>query len=250
MPKVYIKTFGWPSIQVLQYINSFLAFSSDNLMHRPALAPWTVALAGLRGWCFHRSPQLGLRLTASLAGPLAHLAQSLCSDFSRWGGFRSLRSEPAKPSSWCNRSVVMIPFLRHPLSSGFVLRTKFFYNRKIFFNGGGEKRIKPSSSRRHRQGMFCLEYKAKHPANIPRPPKPLQSGGFNRLWRFSLRPLCVSFPLKRKKIPKSTNTSVLFCKRPEQSATPKDIPSCGGKTFALRIRVALMNIWVISASCF
>jgi len=36
----------------------------------------------------------------------------------------------------------------------------------------------------------------------------------------------------------------LFCKKPEQSATPKDIPPCGGKTFALQVRVALMNIWV------
>jgi len=46
-----------------------------------------------------------------------------------------------------------------------------------------------------------------------------------------------------------------FFKRPEQSATPKDIPPCGGKTFALSayakasadrwVRVALMNIWVV-----
>jgi len=37
----------------------------------------------------------------------------------------------------------------------------------------------------------------------------------------------------------------LFYKKPEQSATPKDIPPCGGKTFALRVSVALMNIWFI-----
>jgi hypothetical protein len=40
----------------------------------------------------------------------------------------------------------------------------------------------------------------------------------------------------------SSNTSALFFKRPEQSATPKDIPPCGEKTFALWVRVALMNI--------
>jgi hypothetical protein len=36
-----------------------------------------------------------------------------------------------------------------------------------------------------------------------------------------------------------------FYKRPEQSATPKDIPPCGEKTFALRVRVALMNILIL-----
>jgi len=38
---------------------------------------------------------------------------------------------------WCNRSVI-IPFLRHPLSSGFLGKTNFFIIGKYFFDGGGE----------------------------------------------------------------------------------------------------------------
>jgi len=104
-----------------------------------------------------------------------------------------LRSEPAKQPLWCNRSVVMIPFLRHPLSSGFYGKTKFLIKGKYFFDGGGEKKIKPSSSRCHRQGIFCFQQNT--PPTSPRPPKLSQPGGFNRLRRFSLRPLCASFPL-------------------------------------------------------
>jgi len=33
----------------------------------------------------------------------------------------------------------MIPFLRHPLSSGFLCKTDFFIIGKYFFDGGGEK---------------------------------------------------------------------------------------------------------------
>jgi len=124
-------------------------------------------------------------------------------------------------------------------------KTDFFIIGKYFFDGGGEKRIKPSSSRHHRQGMFCFQQNT--PPNIPRPPKPSQSGGFNRLWRFPLRPLCASFPLRGRRYPYQIFIKHFcpFCKRPEQFATPKDILPGGGKTFALRVRVALMNIWII-----
>ena len=128
-----------------------------------------------------------------------------------------------------------------------MLRTNFLYLGKYFFDGGGEKRIKPSSSRCHRQGMFCLEYKAKHPVNIPRPLKPSQSGGFNPdKSGFPLRPLCASFPLRGRRYLYQIFIKHFcpFFKRPEQFATPKDIPPYGRKTFALRVRIALMNIWV------
>ncbi len=101
-------------------------------------------------------------------------------------------SKPAKPALWCNRSV-MVPFLRHPLSSGFLGKTKIFYNREIFFSAvGGEKKIKPSSNRCHRQGMF--RFQRNTPPNIPRPPKLFLCSGLKL--RFRLPALKASFPLR------------------------------------------------------
>jgi hypothetical protein len=77
-----------------------------------------VGSSGLRGWCLHRSPQLGLRLTATLAWPLACCQQSCRAGFCA-RAHPLPHSKPAKPPLWCNRSVAIIPFLRHPLSSGF-----------------------------------------------------------------------------------------------------------------------------------
>jgi len=50
-------------------------------------------------------------------------------------------------------------------------------------------------------------------------------------------------PKKEEELCIKYSTSLLsFFKRPEQSATPKDI-RLRRKTFALWVRVALMNIW-------
>jgi hypothetical protein len=109
---------------------------------------------------------------------------------------------------------------------------------------------------------------AKHPANIPRPPKLSQSGGFYRL-RFA--PAVSAPPFMRQLSPKaeedtcikySSNTPALIFSEKfnayrklvlgsPQQFTPyrallwygaKRHFAFGEKTFALRIRVALMNI--------
>jgi hypothetical protein len=118
-------------------------------MHRPLTPPerrlqratWLVfapfAFAGRESPLGQR-PSRGAQTHCFARLAVRLLQQSLCSGL-RARALWLLRSEPAKPPLWYNRSVVMIPFLRHPLSSGFLGKTKFFIIGKYIFDGGGEK---------------------------------------------------------------------------------------------------------------
>lgn len=107
-------------------------------MHRPLTPPerrlqraaWLVFAPFASAWASaHCLARLAARLLQAVLS--CGLRHSSC--------LRFPHSKPAKPPLWCNRCVVIIPFLRHPLSSGFLGKTKFFIIGKYFFDGGGEK---------------------------------------------------------------------------------------------------------------
>jgi len=83
---------------------------------------------------------------------LAHLKQSCRAGF-YFDSLRSLSIRSRTPSlqklpSWCNRSVVMIPFLRHPPSSGFPFG---FVVRLRSLLRSGQARLPPSHACSSRQ---------------------------------------------------------------------------------------------------
>jgi hypothetical protein len=78
-------------------------------------------LGGLGGWLFHRSPRWGAGFSCSLAGPLAWWQSCLAACGTRRAfGFRSASLLEHLGGSDCAR--VIIAFLIHLLSAGFVLR--------------------------------------------------------------------------------------------------------------------------------
>jgi hypothetical protein len=85
--------------------------------------------------------------------------------------------------------------------------------------------------------MFCLEYKAKHSAKHP-PTTQAVAVGRLQSFGFPLRPLCASFPLKRKKKPVSnihqTLLSFLQKARTVRNSLPRTelVLVRGQKTFA------------------
>ena len=141
LKKVYIRTFGWPLVNFLQVNQTFPFYRFSEwieLIHRPAVAPWTVALAWLRCWCINRS--LG-RSFICPPGPAGNCCKA--STCNRSGVYYTL------PPFAIAQGLRFAPSATLP-SSGFVLRTFFIIKRNK------EKSFKISS--RGNLGFLFLVY--------------------------------------------------------------------------------------------